>query len=48
MYAGLLFLATIIFSTPPVGIYGKLRTDPNYVVGAGQDARVFSARSSSC
>jgi hypothetical protein len=41
MYAGLLFLATIVFSIPAVAIYGKVRTDPNYVVGAGQDARVY-------
>ena len=41
MLAGLLFLATIVFSIPAVGIYGKVRTDPNYVVGAGQDARVY-------
>jgi hypothetical protein len=41
MYAGLLFLATIVFSIPAVVIYGKVRTDPNYVVGAGQDARVY-------
>src|SRR6478672_245084 len=41
MYAGLLFLATIVFSIPAVAIYGKVRTDPNYVVGAGHDARVY-------
>ena len=41
MYAGLLFLATIVFSIPAVGIYGEVRTDPNYIVGAGQDARVY-------
>ena len=41
MHAGLLFLATIVFSIPAVGIYGKVRTDPNYVVGVGQDARVY-------
>jgi hypothetical protein len=39
--AGLLFLATIVFSIPAVAIYGKVRTDPNYVVGAGNDARVY-------
>src|SRR6478672_8393914 len=40
-YAGLLFLVTIVFSIPAVGIYARIRTDPNYVVGAGQDARPF-------
>jgi len=34
MYAGLLFLATIVFSIPALGIYARIRTDPNYVVGA--------------
>jgi hypothetical protein len=41
MYAGLLFLATTVFSIRAVGIYARVRTDPNYVVGAGQDARPF-------
>jgi len=41
MYAGLLFLATIVFSIPALGIYARIRTDLNYVVGAGQDARPF-------
>jgi len=39
--AGLLFLATIVFSIPAVAIYGKVRTDPNYVVGAGHDTGVY-------
>jgi len=36
MYAGLLFLATIVFSIPALGIYARIRTDPNYVVGPGK------------
>lgn len=41
LYAGLLFLATIVFSIPAVAVYGKVRTDPSYVIGSGQDARVY-------
>ena len=38
---GVFFLITIIASIPALALYGPVLNDPNYIVGAGADTRVF-------
>jgi hypothetical protein len=43
---GVLFIITTIASIPAVYVfYGPVLNNPNYVVGAGADTRVFWGRS---
>ena len=43
---GIFFVITIIASIPAVYVfYGPVLNNPNYVVGAGADTRVFWGRS---
>ena len=41
MVTGVFFLITIIASIPALVLYGPVLNDPNYIVGAGADTRVF-------
>jgi len=43
---GVLFLITFITSIPALILYGPVLNNPNYIVGAGADTRVFLGRSS--
>jgi hypothetical protein len=43
---GVLFLITFVSSIPALILFGPVLNDPNYVVGAGADARVQWGRSS--
>jgi hypothetical protein len=38
--AGVLFVLTFVASIPAVLLYGPVLSDPNYVLGAGADARI--------
>ena len=46
LVAGVLYLVTFLASIPAVFLMGPVLTDPNYILGAGADARSSSAPSS--
>jgi Domain of unknown function (DUF4386) len=41
LVAGVFFILTIIASIPALILFGPVLNDPNYIVGAGADTRVF-------
>ena len=41
LIAGVLFVITFVTSIPALLLYDPVLNDPNYIVGAGADARVF-------
>ena len=43
---GVLFLITFIASIPALILYGPVLNNPNYIVGAGADTRIYWGRSS--
>jgi hypothetical protein len=41
LVAGVLFLVTFITSIPALGLYGPVLNDAHYIIGAGDDTRIF-------
>ena len=41
LVTGVLFVVTFVASIPAVVLYGPVLHDPNYILGAGADVRVF-------